>query len=165
MTLYFDFYDDGELTLLLKRRVALLGWQVEDEGIYELMARRARGVPRIALSLLEQTWQVVRSRNCFAIRGEDCHYACRLTGLDDRGLRHPERQYLQILARTKGPMRLNVIATSIGLAPQTVSTTIESFLLRIGLIVKTDKGRAITEDGLQHLDRNPDESIIQEGQT
>ncbi|MFA5866194.1 MAG: Holliday junction DNA helicase RuvB C-terminal domain-containing protein [Phycisphaerae bacterium] len=151
MTLFFDFYSEEELTSLLKIRGGLLGWQVEDECIYGQIACRARGIPRIALSIMEGVWRVARSRNRFIIRVDDLGEACRLEGLDDRGLGQHERKYLKILNYYREPVRLNVIATRVGLAPQTVSTNIESFLLRIGLINKLKDGRMITDDGLQHL--------------
>jgi Holliday junction DNA helicase RuvB len=75
--------------------------------------------------------------------------------LDGLGLGPVERDYLKILAESKEPIRLNVLASKMGLPKKTLSDTVEGFLMRIGLILKTDKGLMITPEGIEHLRNNP----------
>jgi len=79
-----------------------------------------------------------------------------LEGLDELGLSQDEQRYLDFLSRkpTK-PQRLNSIAASLGIHPRTVQTVIEPLLLRLGLIER-DKGRILTEEGLDHITKKGD---------
>jgi len=154
LVLQFDYYTNAELTVMLKQRSVKLGWQVDDTNLFDLIAQRSRGTPRIALRILEEVRRVARSQGDEILTIEHFNIACKLEGLDTLGLGHIERKYLCILAQQAEPVRLNVLASQIGLAPKTVATTIEEFLLRAGLIGKTDKGRMITGDGLRHLQDN-----------
>ena len=67
------------------------------------------------------------------------------------GLGPNERMYLKILAEVKEPVRLNVLASKMGLPKKTLTDTIEGFLMRMGLILKSDKGMMIMPEGLEHL--------------
>jgi Holliday junction DNA helicase RuvB len=79
--------------------------------------------------------------------------ACLLEHLDDLGLGPVEQKYLR--AAAEGATRLNVIASMLGLPSRTVSTVIEPFLLRVGLVVKDDGGRRqITAQGKEHLSKS-----------
>lgn len=149
----FDFYSQAELVTILEQRAMKLGWAIDNYLILQLIAQRGRGTPRIALRLLEAIWRVARSRGDTVISFDHFETACRLEGLDALGLGPSERRYLGILAEQDEPIRLNIIASKMGLAAKTIATTIEEFLLRIGLMTKTDRGREITSKGLGHLEQ------------
>ena len=154
LVLQFDYYTNEELTVMLSQRATKLGWQMEDAGLFNRIAQRSRGTPRIALRILEEVRRVARSQGDTVLTIEHFDAACRLEGLDALGLGPIERKYLRILAQPAEPVRLNVLASQIGLTPKTVATTIEEFLLRVGLIGKSDRGRMITGEGLRHLQEN-----------
>lgn len=155
LVLPFKFYGDEELATLLKQRANQLGWEVEDVSIFHQIATRSKGTPRIGLKLLEAAKRYARSQGTKTITVEHFTAACALEGLDTLGLGPNERAYLHILAEAKEPVRLNVLASRMGLPKKTLTDTIEGFLLRIGLIGKSDKGVMITPDGIEHLRSNP----------
>lgn len=79
-----------------------------------------------------------------------------LEGLDNKGLTIADRRYLSILSEANEPVRLNVIATRLDvLSPKSIVEMQEKHLIRIGFIMKNDKGRYITQAGLEHIQNNP----------
>jgi Holliday junction DNA helicase RuvB len=149
----FSFYSATELATLLQRRVMGLGWEVES-GVLEEIAKRGLGIPRQSLSLLQSSRMVARSEGHTIIRRADMERAFALEGIDDVGLGPVERAYLQRLEKS-GASRLNVISSSLGLPSRTIQTNIESTLIRLDLISKTNSGaRELTKAGRDHLARN-----------
>jgi len=149
LTLRFEYYSDEELTLLLRHRAKALGWPV-DEQVLPLIAQRSRGVPRLALRLLQSCRRVCRSEGEHAIAAIHFERACHLEQLDGQGLGPMENKYLAILK--DGPSRLNVIASVLGLPTRTVSTVTEQYLIRAGLIDKSKDGlRELTARGREHV--------------
>jgi holliday junction DNA helicase RuvB len=149
LVLRFSFYAEEELAVLLKQRSRALNWVV-DEGVFPLIAQRARGTPRLALRLLQSARRVCRAEGERTITLSHLERACGLEQIDALGLGPTEQEYLRILA--EGDTRLNVIASRLGLPPRTVSQVTEPFLLRAGFLVKDDNGRRqLTAVGRQHL--------------
>jgi len=149
LVLRFDFYSEGELTVLVRQRSQALQWPVDDEVLPQI-ARRARGTPRLALRLLQSCRRVCRAEGEQTIKLVHLIKGCVLDQIDALGLGPTEQRYLRILA--EGPSRLNVIASMIGLPARTVSQVTEPFLLRMGLVMKDDQGRRqLTTKGREHL--------------
>lgn len=151
LILRFDFYSPDELVELLAQRAQMLNWDVADP-VYSLIAARGRGTPRIALRVLESCRRTARSEGAHAITVAHFHRTAHLEGLDAIGLDALERKYLAILREAGGVVRLGVIATRLGLPSKTVSDVIESYLIRAGLISRTDEGRELTAKGRRHVD-------------
>jgi len=149
LVLRFQFYAEDELTILLRQRSRALNWSV-DESVFPHVAQRARGIPRLALRLLQSARRVCRSEGERAITLAQLERACVLEQIDPLGLGPTEQHYLRILA--EGDSRLNVIASRLGLPSRTVSQVTEPFLIRAGLVVKDDNGcRQLTALGRDHL--------------
>ncbi len=149
LALRFEFYSEVELAELLRQRSHAMQWKVADK-IYHRIAQRSRGVPRLALRLLQACRRVCRSEGEQAITLAHLERACQLEQTDILGLGPTEQAYLSILA--DGTNRLNVIASRLGLPAKTVSEVCEPFLLRAGLLVKDDDGkRQLTAEGREHL--------------
>lgn len=143
-------YSTEELSQLLAQRASRLGWSVTDAALRDI-ARRSRGTPRHAVTLLEATRRTARAVGANSI---NVHHVRRMTdieGIDTRGLGPKAQEYLRILAEAKGPVRLNVVATHLGLPQQTIQQIFEMDLLRLGLIYKTDQGRELTPEGRRHV--------------
>ena len=148
LTLRFEYYSDEELTVLLRHRCKALGWPI-DEKVLPLIAQRSRGVPRLALRLLQSCRRVCRAEGERAILPVHFQRACQLEQIDGLGLGPLERKYLSILA--DGPTRLNVVASILGLPTRTVAEVTEQFLIRAGLIDKDKSGmRQLTAKGQEH---------------
>ena len=148
MVLRFEFYSIEELTRIVVHRVKGLGWDVH-ESLFSQIAQRSRGTPRLALRLLQSCRRVCRSTGENTITPEHLSRACVLEQIDERGLGPTEQNYLQLLV--DGPKRLNVLASSLGLPPRTISQVTEPFLVRAGLIAKDDQSRRqLTALGYEH---------------
>jgi len=151
LVLRFEFYSDDELTTVLKHRAKCLRWEVE-ETVLPQIARRSRGTPRLALRLLQACHRVSRSMAETSITQDHLQRACELEQIDEMGLGPVEQKYIGILR--VGPIRLNVIASTLGLPARTVSQVTEPFLIRAGLVVKDDQGRRqLTGSGFEHAGR------------
>lgn len=149
LTLRFGFYTPDELAVLLRQRCRGLGWAVGD-GVFEAVAARSRGTPRLALRLLRACHRVARAEGRDVLTPGHLDRACRLDGTDPLGLGPDERAYLRAVAA--GATRLNVIAGMIGLPARTAAGVCEPVLVRFGLLAKDDQGRRLlTPEGRQHL--------------
>jgi len=146
----FDYYSIAELIEIVKQRVDALQWKYESEEVLSEIAQRAKQTPRLALNRnLQMAWNVATSQDRDVITLDDVKQAFRLLQIDALGLDSLERAYLKELSKHKS-MRLNVIASKIGLPRQTISTVIEPFLLREELIEKKNSDRVITAKGREH---------------
>jgi Holliday junction DNA helicase RuvB len=104
----------------------------------------------LALRLAQASYRVARSEGSKTIELPHFQKATFLEQLDEKGCGATEQKYIQILA--DGPMRLNVIASRLGLPTQTVSQVIEPYLIRSGLVMKDDQGRRqLTAGGREGL--------------
>lgn len=152
LVLDYEFYSEEELNELLSSRVKHLGWHVE-ESVLRMISERGKGTPRIALRLLESTRMTAASQNCDVITVNHFLKTCELEGIDKIGLTGNEIKYMRILYENDGTARLNVLASRLGLHSRHVSTIIEQFLIRQGLVTKNNSIRVLTQHGLKHFRR------------
>jgi len=149
MVLRFEFYSEAELATVLDMRSGALRWDVQ-EDVFPLIARRARGTPRLALRLLQSCRRVCRAEGETTITAKHLQRACGLEQLDALGLGLTDRKYLQAVAH--GASRLNVIASTLALPAKTISEVVEPYLIRAGLVAKDDQGRrGLTSEARGHL--------------
>jgi len=150
-TAHLEFYDTGELEQVLVRAAALLDLRVEREALSEI-AGRSRGTPRIANRLLRRVrdYALVHpsSSGLHAV-----HSALELYDVDELGLDRLDRAVMQILLERfdGGPVGLNTLAVSVGEESETIESVVEPFLVRIGLITRTPRGRVATRQAWKHL--------------
>jgi Holliday junction DNA helicase RuvB len=141
-------YSDDEMSQLIRQRTKRLGWAIDDNSISEL-ARRSRGVPRLGVRLLDAARRQASSESSDAIEAGHVSRMLEIEGVDVLGFDLTEQRYLNLLRQYKGPVRLNVIATHLGLPRQTIEMLEQDFI-RLGLIDKTEKGRILTSQGIAH---------------
>ena len=151
MVLRFSHYHTTELELIAKQRATALGWNVDDE-VFQAAGVRGRGTPRLVLRLLNASQRTARSEGSNTITLDHFRKTCVLEAVDAKGLDVNEQQYLKILLESAAPLRVNVIASKMGLPRKTVADVIEGdFLLRSGLIEKDEVSRRVlTEEGRHH---------------
>lgn len=142
-------YSDEETFLLIQQRAKRLRWTVEDEAVRKL-ASKSRGTPRLAVRLLEAAKRQASAAGTDLITAGHVEEMCRIEQIDNLGLDAVEQRYLHILREGEGPVRLNVIATQMGLPRQSIEM-FEADFIRLGLISKTEKGRVLTPKGHEHL--------------
>ncbi|MDN4595976.1 Holliday junction branch migration DNA helicase RuvB [Leifsonia virtsii] len=150
-TAHLEFYDDSELTQVLTRAAAMLEFEVDREALAEI-AGRCRGTPRIANRLLR------RVRDYALVHGGRADVAAvraalELYDVDPLGLDRLDRAVLHaILERFDGgPVGLNTLAVSVGEEAETIESVVEPFLVRIGLLSRTPRGRVATPAAWRHL--------------
>jgi Holliday junction DNA helicase RuvB len=142
-------YTSEEMTLLIRQRAKRLGWTIDDNSVGEL-AGRSRGVPRLAIRLLDAAKRQASSESSDVIEADHVHRMLEIEGVDALGFDLTEQKYLHLLREYQGPVRLNLIATHLGLPRQTIEM-LERDFIRLGLIDKTEKGRILTSQGIAHL--------------
>ena len=149
---HLEFYEPAELELIVRRSAGLLGVSLTDEGAAEV-ASRSRGTPRIANRLLR------RVRDYAQVRADGvCDLAAARAALDlyevDRsGLDRLDRAVLDVLCRRfgGGPVGLSTLAVAVGEERETVEEVAEPFLVRLGLLARTPRGRVATAAAWEHL--------------
>lgn len=143
-------YEAADIARILRQRSQQLGWEVEQD-VLEAVAVRSFGTPRLALRLLDSIRRSGRAEGDSAITAEHATHAFELEQVDALGLDADSRSYLDILATSRRPTRLNVIASRLGQPPEAVSRVIEPNLLWLGLIERNDRGRSLTPKGVDHV--------------
>lgn len=147
--LHLDYYSQQELAQIVRQRCLAMGWQYEPE-LPEEIAKRGHDTPRLALRLLISARRVAMAEGAKLITVGHLRLACEIERISDLGLDILQQKYLRLL--DGAGQRLNVLASRIGVGTKVISKTVEPFLLRSGLIVKTDGGlRQLSEQGREHL--------------
>ncbi len=150
-TANLEFYDDTELEEVLARAARLLELAIPADARLEI-ASRSRGTPRIANRLLR------RVRDYAIVHGagagmEAVHAALELYDVDPIGLDRLDRAVLQMVVTRfdGGPVGLNTLAVSVGEEAETIESVVEPFLVRIGMLTRTPRGRVATRRAWEHL--------------
>ena len=148
IVLHLDYYSHQELAAIVKVRLRTFQWDYGPELIEEI-AKRARGTPRIALRLLQSARRVQVLVGSDVLTVECLQKACEVERISDLGADSIQQKLMGLLGN--GPERVGVLASMLGVSTKVLQKTVEPFLLRQGLIVKTDMGlRTLTESGRRH---------------
>jgi len=147
-----DYYGEEDLTHIITRSADILGVTVVGEAAREI-ARRSRGTPRVANRLLRRGRDIVQVRGDGVITPETAREALDRIQVDSLGLDSVDHKLLRaMIAHYRGgPVGLDTIAASIGEESQTVEDVYEPYLLQIGFIQRTPRGRVVTEAAYRHL--------------
>ncbi len=147
-----DFYDQEALKEIVSRAAQALDVPLEPEGRDEI-ARRGRGTPRVALRVLRRVRDYAQVRADGVITGDIANEALSLMEIDHHGLDDLDRRVLDAIIRKfdGGPVGLDTIAASIGEAADTIMDVVEPYLLQLGFIERTPRGRVATRLAYEHL--------------
>jgi holliday junction DNA helicase RuvB len=150
-TAHLEFYDEAELTQVLTRAAALLDFAVDGKALAEI-AGRCRGTPRIANRLLRRVRDFALVHGTKADVGS-VRAALELYDVDALGLDRLDRAVMHVLMTRfdGGPVGLNTLAVSVGEEAETIESVVEPFLVRIGLISRTPRGRVATVSAWKHF--------------
>jgi Holliday junction DNA helicase RuvB len=151
-TAFLEFYDASELSEVVARSAKKLQVHMAQEAVSEL-AKRSRGTPRIANRLLRRVRDFAAVKHSAEINQGVVAEAMELFGIDQLGLDRVDRDYLDLLAGkfNAKPVGLSTLAVALAEEPETIEAVIEPFLIRSGLIARTQRGREITQAGIDHL--------------
>ncbi|NTU71978.1 MAG: Holliday junction branch migration DNA helicase RuvB [Coriobacteriia bacterium] len=152
MAFRLDYYTPDELCSIVSRSAGILGVEVDAEGAQE-MARRSRGTPRLANRLLKRVRDFAQVRHDGVINEDIAAEALAFFEVDHLGLDSMDNRILSTLAATFSgrPVGLNTLASAVGEEPDTLEDVYEPYLLQLGLLVRTPKGRQATMRAFEHL--------------
>jgi len=153
-----DYYDVAELEAIVVRAARILGVALDAGGGHEV-ARRARGTPRIANRLLRRVRDYAEVRAGGVVTQAAAKDGLALFEVDEAGLDKVDRAILNAVCRRfgGGPVGLSTLAISVGEEPETVEDVYEPFLLQLGLLQRTPRGRVATPAAWAHLHLEPPE--------
>jgi holliday junction DNA helicase RuvB len=152
MTFRLGYYEVAELASIVRRSAGILGVEVADEAADEIAAR-ARGTPRVANRILRRVRDVAEVRHQGAVTLEIAHEALELHEVDAIGLERADRELLEAIAVKfgGGPVGLSTLAVALGEEQETIEDVYEPYLLQLGFIQRTPRGRVITDLGQAHI--------------
>ena len=147
-----EYYTPEALVTIVKRAAEILEIPIEDKGAQEI-ARRSRGTPRIANRLLKRVRDVAQYEGKDIITDEIADKALSLLEVDKAGLDHTDRRMLLTMIKKfgGGPVGLDTLAAAISESTDTVEDVFEPFLIQLGFINRTPRGRVVTRAGYEHL--------------
>jgi Holliday junction DNA helicase RuvB len=152
MTFRLGYYEPAELASIVRRSSGILDVEIEGPAAEEI-AGRARGTPRVANRILRRIRDVAQVRHAGAVTMDIAREALELLEVDEAGLERTDRDLLSAIANKfeGGPVGLSTLAVSLGEEPDTIEDVYEPFLLQLGFIQRTPRGRVITALGREHI--------------
>ncbi len=150
-----EFYDEDDLEAIVKRSASILGIAIDEEGAKEI-ARRSRGTPRIANRLLKRVRDYAEVKRDGRVGIDVANEALSFFEVDERGLDKVDQKILlTLIEKFSGvPVGLNTLAVSVGEEPETLEDVYEPYLLQLGFLQRTPRGRIATERAYKHLGIN-----------
>ena len=152
MFFHLDFYEPEDLVNIIKRSASVLSIHIDDEGALEI-AKRARGTPRVANRLLRRIrdWTDIKADG--AIAKETAEKALNSQGIDTLGLDTIDRKVIKAIMDfyNGGPVGIESLAATLNEEVDTIADVVEPFLLKIGFLKRTPRGRELTPLAYGHL--------------
>jgi Holliday junction DNA helicase RuvB len=152
LTFRLDLYTPEELAAIVRRSARILGVEIADDAA-ELVAGRARGTPRIANRILRRVRDVAEVRHEGAVTTGIAEEALALLEVDAAGLERFDRELLRCIVEKfgGGPVGLSTLAVAVGEEAETIEDVYEPFLLQLGFLQRTPRGRIVTDLGRTHV--------------
>ena len=147
-----EFYTDDELTQIVKRTSNILEAKITEEGA-KTIATRSRGTPRIVNRLIKRVRDYAIVKSDGTISGDIAQKALKMLQIDDLGLDNTDREMLKIIIEKfdGGPVGIETLAAALGEDLRTIEDVYEPYLLQIGFISRTQRGRKVSPACLRHL--------------
>lgn len=154
-----DYYGEGDLKKIIKRSASILKVSIDDKGAQQI-AHRSRGTPRVANRLLRRVRDYVDVKAEGKITSEEAINALDMMEVDILGLDEVDRKILLTIIENfnGGPVGINTIAAAIDEEKETIESIFEPFLMRIGFLERTTRGRKVTQKAYGHLGLGPTSS-------
>ena len=154
--LKLELYTPEQLALIVKRSASILGIPISDDGAFEI-ASRSRGTPRIANRLLKRVRDFAQVQGKSEIDAGVAGYALDKLEIDELGLDNTDRRMMQAIIKFYGggPVGLDTLAATIGEEAITIEDVYEPYLMQIGFIQRTPRGRCVTRLAYEHLGLRP----------
>ena len=154
MTFRLEYYEPSELATIVRRSARILDVTIDDHAAEEI-ARRSRGTPRVANRILRRVRDFAQVRHDGAITTAVAREALALLEVDGHGLERTDRELLATVLEKfgGGPVGLSTLAVALGEERDTIEDVYEPYLLQLGFLQRTPRGRVVTELGREHVGR------------
>jgi Holliday junction DNA helicase RuvB len=151
-----DYYDQQAQSQIVRRSAGVLGVEIDEEGVEEI-ARRSRGTPRVANRLLRRVRDFAEVMASGRITGEAAREALARLDIDEQGLDEVDHKILRAIIEKYrgGPVGLETIAASISEEADTIMDVYEPYLIQLGFLDRTPRGREATARAYEHLGLQP----------
>ncbi len=161
LTFRLELYTPDELAAIVRRSARILLVEV-DEAAARLIAARSRGTPRIANRILRRVRDVAEVRHEGAVTTEVAEEALALLEVDGAGLERFDRELLRALVEKfgGGPVGVSTLAVALGEEAETIEDVYEPYLLQLGFLQRTPRGRVVTDLGREHLGSSRSDSTL-----
>src|SRR5215216_3956642 len=161
MTFRLEYYEPADLGIIVRRSAGILGVEIEDEAADEIAAR-SRGTPRVANRILRRVRDVAEVRHQGVVTAGVAAEALELLEVDGHGLERTDRALLHAIVDRfdGGPVGLSTLAVALGEEPDTIEDVYEPYLLQLGFIQRTPRGRVVTKLGRAHVGAGQPESAL-----
>ncbi len=152
VVLKLELYTPEELATIIRRNAGILGMEITDDGAFEI-ASRSRGTPRIANRLLKRVRDFAQIKGDGVIDSNIANYALGRLEIDRLGLDNVDRRMLETIIRfyDGGPVGLETLAATVGEEAITLEDMYEPYLMQIGFLSRTPRGRCVTRMAYEHL--------------
>jgi Holliday junction DNA helicase RuvB len=152
MTFRLVYYEQGELAAIVRRSARILGVEIDDAAALQISAR-SRGTPRVANRILRRVRDVAEVRHQGVVTTAVADEALALLEVDAEGLERADRELLRVIVHKfgGGPVGLSTLAVALGEEADTVEDVYEPYLLQLGFIQRTPRGRVVTARGRAHV--------------
>ena len=153
--IYLGFYKHDELEYIIRRNAGLMGLAISDDGAHEI-ASRARGTPRVAGRLLRRVRDFANVDGADEISAQLADAALGRLEVDKRGLDGLDRRYLTVVAEKfiGGPVGIETLAAALGEPRDALEDIVEPFLIQLGFVNRTPRGRVLMPAAFEHLGLN-----------
>ena len=161
MTFRLDYYTPEELGIIVRRSARILGVEISDDAA-DRISERSRGTPRVANRILRRVRDVAEVRHEGRVTTEVAAEALELLEVDGMGLEKTDRDLLRAIVERfeGGPVGLSTLAVALGEEHDTIEDVYEPYLLQLGFIQRTPRGRVITKLGNAHVGAPQEESAL-----
>jgi Holliday junction DNA helicase RuvB len=152
-----DYYSVDDLRAIVHRSAGILGVRIEEDGTHEI-ARRSRGTPRVANRLLRRVRDFAEVRHDGNVTSDVARAGLELFEVDEQGLDKLDLSILSTVVEKfgGGPVGLSTLSAAVGEETDTIEDVVEPYLLQLGLLQRTPRGRVATERAYRHLGVSPD---------
>jgi holliday junction DNA helicase RuvB len=153
---HFRFYEEKDLFEIVRRSAGILGYEIATDGADEI-AKRSRGTPRIANRLLRRVRDFAQVDGLKEIHRPIVEKAAKALEIDELGLDRIDRTLLRLIIERHrgGPVGIETLAASTGEDSQTIEDVYEPYLMQVGLLQRTPRGRCVTDLAYKHLQIAP----------
>ena len=147
-----ELYSVDEIATIVSRSASIFNIKIEDDARFEI-ARRSRGTPRIANRLLKRVRDYVQVEDKDVINLEDAKKALSLMDIDEKGLDFVDKRVLLAMIEKfgGGPVGLDTLSATANEEVSTIEDVVEPYLLQLGFVVRTNRGRMVTKLAYEHL--------------